>query len=532
MLVYFRLRGPVSGYYRPRVFEGFRSTLAETGESGCRLVKLWRVARWGLLALALFGGTVPARAGGGGYGLAAIQPLVLTGNPTLDLAQRYALAVLGADFTGDTHVAAAGYYSNPWIRDSFAWGMAPSRAGSSLAAYSGQELQYWLVRQQPFGGWLTAPKSGYFDETPILISAALDAYRVSGNLAALRAALPRLERGWRWLKDGFVRPSEGSSVLIYANVPPHTAADWADQVARRGYATQLEALWYAATRSLAVSESVLHHPSQARYYAGFATRIRTDINRLLWTNEAPFARNAPAVPGFGHYRSWVGPRDYFELDSNFLCIVYGIASPAQAASIDDFVEGHASYLLGLGTGQGVPARVLYGDYDPEDYAGKHERLGPGRYQSAYWPTVGALAALGYAHSGRVGEARAILLKLAQTFVQGGDIHEWYGGNGQGNGAPAFGWGARMFLVALYAAYLGVGWYDGAPGARATPGIALEDPAGPGEAALSYHGRVIRVRVAGQGEKVRVAIGARIRRTALLPGPLLCQDCTVTVKWGG
>ncbi|MGH2410156.1 MAG: hypothetical protein ACRDGS_07270, partial [Chloroflexota bacterium] len=84
-------------------------------------VRWWRAARWCVLALALFAGSVPARAGGGaGYGLSAIQPLVLTGNPTLDLAQRYALAVLATDFTGETHVAAAGYYTNPWIRDSFA----------------------------------------------------------------------------------------------------------------------------------------------------------------------------------------------------------------------------------------------------------------------------------------------------------------------------------------------------------------------------------------------------------------------------
>ena len=492
-----------------------------------------RAAWWWLPALVLFAGAVPARAGGGtGYGLAAIQPLVFTGNPTLDLAQRYALAVLATDFTGETHVAAAGYYTNPWIRDSFAWGMIPSRAGNSLSAYSGEELTYWLGRQQPFGGWLTAPKSGYFDETPVLISAALDAYRVSGDLAALRAALPRLERGWRWLKTGFVHPSHGSSVLIYANVPPHTAADWADQVARSGYATELEALWYAATRSLSVSESILHHPGQARYYAGFAARIKADINRLLWTNQAPFTRNAPAVPGFGHYRSWVGPRDYFELDSNFLCIVYGIASPAQASSIDAFVMAHSSYLLGLGSGDGIPARVLYGDYDPRDYAGKHSRLGPGRYQSAYWPTVGALVALGYARSGRVGEARAILLTLARTFVQGRDIREWYGQDGQGNGAPAFGWAARMFLVALYAAYLGVEWYDAAPGIPSVPGITLEDPAGAGEAALSYHGRVLQVRVTGHGGTVRVAIGSHVHRTTLLPGPLLCQGCTVNVKWAG
>lgn len=492
---------------------------------------MWRLACWVAAVLALVMGAVPSRAGGfGGYGLAGIQVLVETGNPTLDLGQRYALAVLGADFTGTTHVASAPYYDNPWIRDSFAWGMIPSRTGDSLSAYSSTELAFWLGRQQSFGGWLTAPRSGYFDETPILISAALDAYRVSGNLAALRTALPRLERGWRWLDRGFIRPSQGSSVLIYANVPPHTAADWADQVARRGYATQLEALWYWATYSLASIERILHHPTSAAYYANFAARIKSDINRLLWITDAPFVEDAPAVAPFGHYRSWVGPRGYFELDSNFLCIVYGIADSAQATSIDNFVSAHASYLLGLGTGQGVPARVLYGNYDPRDYAGKHERLGPGRYQSAYWPTVGALVALGYARSGRVLEARAILLRLAEAFAAGNDIREWYSVDGVGMGAPAFGWAARMFLVALYAAYLGVGWYDQGSGRPAAPGLILEEPAGAGDADLSYHGREIRLRVGGQGAMVRVAIGPRVARTPIVPGPLLCAGCTVRVAW--
>ncbi|MGH2390893.1 MAG: hypothetical protein ACRDIE_22060 [Chloroflexota bacterium] len=494
-------------------------------------VKSLRVLAWCLAVLATLAASLPARAGGGGmYGLSGIQLLVETGNPTLDLGERYALAVLAADFTGTTHVAAANYYTNPWVRDSFAWGMVPSQAGSSLAAYSTTELQYWLARQQPFGGWITAPKSGYFDETPILISAALDAYRVTGNLAALRAALPKLERGWRWLDKGFVRPEKGSDVLIYANVPPHTAADWVDQVARTGYATQLEALWYWGTQSLSVIEGIAHHPRKAAFYGSFASRIKDDINRLLWTTSAPYALGAPAVPGFGHYRSWLGPRDYFELDSNFLCILYGIADPARAASIERFTSAHSSYLLGLNGGDGVPARVLYGDYAPQDYAGKHERLGPGRYQSAYWPTVGALVALGYARSGKTAKARAILLRLAQAFASGGDIREWYGVTGKGSGAPSFGWAARMYLTALYAAYLGVGWYDKTPGKPAAPGLALQDPAGDGTAALSYHGRVLQVSVSGHGPQVRIAIGGQTDRTAILPGPLLCAGCTVHVAW--
>ncbi|HVA88641.1 MAG TPA: hypothetical protein VNL71_02255, partial [Chloroflexota bacterium] len=306
---------------------------------------------------------------------------------------------------------------------------------------------------------------------------------------------------------------------------------WVDQVGRTGYATQLEALWYWGTHSLSVIEGIVHQPTQADYYGSFAVRIKNDINRLLWTTTAPYVLNAPQAPAFGHYRSWLGPRDYFELDSNFLCVLYGIADQSQAGRIEAFVSAHSSYLLGLNGGDGVPARVLYGDYAPEDYAGKHERVGLGRYQSAYWPTVGALVALGYARSGQVGEARAILLRLAEAFTSGGDIREWYGLNGQGSGAPSFGWAARMYLDALYAAYLGVGWYDDQPGTRATPGLALQDPAGSGDATLSYHGRVLQVSVSGQGAAVQTAIGSLTDHTSILPGPQLCAGCTVQVAWG-
>lgn len=492
----------------------------------------------GLLAAALVFALVARNAGtagaggGGNYSLAGINLLVQSGDPTIDQAERYALAVLGQDFDGTTHVAAAGYYTNPWIRDSYAWGMIPARGGSSLGSYATGELAYWLGREQPFGGWLTAPKSGYYDETAILIAAVLDAYRVDGDLGLVARALPKLEHGWRWLEHSYVRPHMGSTALIYANVPPHVAADWADQIGRSGYATQLEALWYWATRCLGLMEGLTDHPRQAQFYLAFAARIRADINRLLWTVSAPTALHAQPVAAFGHYRSWLGPRDYFELDSNALCIIYGIADGARAAGIDQFVVEHAGYLLGLEGGSGVPARVVYGDYDPRDYAAKHGRLAPGRYQSAYWPTVGALVAVALARAGDRTTARAIIERLAAAFVSGGDIREWYGADGAGQGAPAFGWAARMFIIALYAAYLGVSGYDSAPGMAIAAGIQFRAPLGSGDAAVLYHGRQLTVSVSGAGHSVRVLIGGALQRAAVIPGDLLCAHCAVRAEWSG
>jgi hypothetical protein len=280
-------------------------------------------------------------------------------------------------------------------------------------------------------------------------------------------------------------------------------------------------------------ESLTDHPGRAQYYLNFASRIRTDINRILWTVSAPYARDAPAVAPFGHYRSWLGPRDYFELDSNALCILYGIADPSQAAAIARFLTAHAPYLLGLYGGQGVPARVVYGDYDPRDYAAKHGRIGPGRYQSASWPSVGALVAIALARAGDLSVARAVVERLSAIFDAGGDIHEWYDAAGNGNGAPDFGWAARMFIVALYAAYLGVSGYDSLPTSRAAPaGIQFHAPLGQGSTQMLYHGRQLAVSVAGAGHNVRVFVDRRQQRRPLVPGDLLCAGCAVRAVWSG
>jgi hypothetical protein len=484
-----------------------------------------------LLLIPLLSQAMPARAGGGVINnLQSIRPLAMTGSPLLDQAQRVALAVLASDYTGDVHVASRQYYDRPWLRDSFAWGAVPSLAGGSLAAYAGTELTYWLWRQQSFGGWLTAPQSGYFDETAIMIRAVLDEYEVSGDKAAALGALGRLERGWHWLAHSYIRQARGSGYLLYANVPPHVAADWVDQVARHGYTTQLEALWYGATQALAVLEALGGDQIKAHYYSAFANGIKLDINRMLWINEAPVAVNAPAVPAFGHYRSWQGGRDYFELDSNYLCIVYGIATPVQAGSINHFVVKHAGYLLALSTPDGVPAKVVYGDYAAADYAAHHARIGAGLYQNAYWPSVGALVAIGMTLIGDLADARQIMIRLAAALVRDQDIREWYVEDGTGLGATAFAWAARMFLLALYESYLGI--EPGLPDATGDAGwvLRLVRPAGAGTATLNYDGHAVLLTVQGSGDQASIQTPAVQLHTADIPVSLLCSGCAIHATW--
>ncbi|HWE62999.1 MAG TPA: hypothetical protein VHB98_14900, partial [Chloroflexota bacterium] len=319
---------------------------------------------------------------------------VQTDDPRLNRAEQVALRVLERNASGGLHLAAP-FYNSTWIRDSYAWGMIPwtGSAAGALDTYSGTELWHWLSNQRPDGFWITNSYSGWYDETPIMIAAIADSYRLSGNRRSLRAQLPRAQQAWSALAQREVRLAAGSRYLLFAQIPPHTAADWADQVARSGYATGLEALWYHATRSMATMEAAVGDARRAARFAAFARGIKADINRLLWRVSVPHARNAPPAGPTGHYTGWLGARDYFELDSNYLCILYGIASHARAADILRFTAAHAAYLLGLGAPRGIPARTVYGDYEPADYARIHYNLADGRYQNGYWPGVGALVAV-------------------------------------------------------------------------------------------------------------------------------------------
>jgi hypothetical protein len=88
-------------------------------------------------------------------------------------------------------------------------------------------------------------------------------------------------------------------------------------------------------------------------------------------------------------------------------------------------------------------------------ASRRGKIGKGQYQSAYWPSLGGLVAVALARTGRRDMARSLVIRMGGAIVDGGDIREWYGIDGIGQGARYFQWGARMYLVALCAAYAGV-----------------------------------------------------------------------------
>lgn len=417
----------------------------------------------------------------------------------------------------------------PWIRDSYAWGMVPDDAGT-LATYAGSELHYWLAHQQPFGGWVSFKYSGWYDETAIMISAVLDAYRLTGDKAMVRHALPALRQAWRWLRRAYTDPRRGSSCLLWASVGaggPHWATDWADQVARRGYSPQLEGLWYRATHAMAALEWLAGSTAVASAYDHTASCIAHDANGLLWTVDAPAHEHAPPLAAFGHYRAWPAGSNYFEIDGNALLLAAGVAGPHKRASVLDAIAAHASYLLGA-DGAG-PARVLYGDYAPVDYGPIHNWMGAGRFQSAYWPSVGGLLAVAAARADDTALGLTVLRGLAQRNSDAASaFYEWYGENGSPGGASLYEWGARMYLLSLYRAYLGV---DDASGMTDPADLVLRAAPGPARGTLVRLGMHITIISHGAGYFRYALLGHRVLRSSHIPARLLYNGAVLEVYRG-
>lgn len=465
------------------------------------------------------------------------QDIFHAAEPLLNVAKDEALGVIAFNVMRRdgymTHSAGPGYDA-PWIRDSYAWGMIPSDVYPQLAVYTASELRYWMDHQAASGQWVSNAQSGYYDETAILICAALDTYRVTGTKALLAEQLPRLRKGWVWLRSNTT--GRESSYLLWtpvqapaiANKQLPVSVDWADQVARRNYTGQLNLLWYRATQSMAVIESVLGNTSEATRANEYAKRIKTDFNRLFWTTSSIQTRNAPSVVPFGHYRSWYpDARDYFELDTNFQAIVYGVADAAQTASILSFVQAHQEYLLGAEDGAPPPAKTVYGDYAPDDYAIVRHKIGDGVYHNAYWMSIGGLAARAYQRDGQATLTRRVLLGLAGAFKVGQPVAsaaEWYYATGQVGGVASYQWSARVFLDALYKAYLGAD--DDWSNAKAE-NLRVSPLFGEVTGRIKHLGKQITIRTHGAGAYQYAIVNDRTRvESYVIPETLLGDGATI------
>ncbi len=400
--------------------------------------------------------------------------LIETGDKFIDSSIPAALNVLRQNYNGQFFTAGPGHPS-PWLRDNLDFGLVPSLGEDVLKAYI-KSIDYWVRLQesgQPVirtsslmgddkrydtlepGQICTNVASGYYDESLIFIPAVLEAYQISGDKKLLDY-VKNCREAWFF----GLRSIPKGEYLIYANPP--IASDWADQINRRGYAINIEALWYQATKSLAQLEELSGSPEKAKFYKDFSDKIKQEINQKLFKKSIPNQRNAPhkISQPFGHYIGWKtkeGEADYFELDGNLRCILFGIADQNKTASIMEFIntEPNFAYLMGSKNTLPPAAKVVYGDYDPKDYAALQGQSGDGKYHNQYWVNVGAIAAEVYAKLGDTDRARYVLRNMATAFNSNIGVSEWYHNDGKADGSQWYQWPARAYLVSLFRGWAGI-----------------------------------------------------------------------------
>ncbi len=471
------------------------------------------------------------------------EPIALpfrAGDPLLDEGAAAALAVIERNLVAGS-VRAGQRYPRPWLRDAYDGGIVPCLSHPALRAYVAG-LDSWVARQgrEPVYVWkpghphhvpgserlepgqvCTNRSSGDVDETLLFVNALAEAAAVAGGERA-RGFLPAAEAAWGWAR----RQCPEGRRLLYAT--PLVAADWADQIRRRGFCTNVEALWYEATRGLATLQALAGRPDQAARSAALAEEIRAELNEVLFRTSVPSSRNAaPIAAPFGHYvawREWGRTADTFETDSNLRCVAAGIADPSRAASVVAFVRERADHLLGRGDGRPPPAKVVHGDYEPADYASIRDRTGDGLYHSQWWGWVGALAAAALARASERELAVRAIRGLAAALVDGAragtGIREWYDAEGRGRDSEWFQWSARAYLLALWKTWLG---------ATAEPGgLRLRPLAGGIEADVTCLGRTVRVRTVGEGPRAEIRVGRRSLTGDLVSAEALRPRATISV----
>lgn len=432
--------------------------------------------------------------------------LIQTGDKIINDAIPLALSVLRKNYNGQYFIAGSGH-PDTWLRDNLDFGLVPNLNDSVLAAYI-NSIGFWAsVQERGFpiipgssamngdakydslepGQISTSVASGYYDESLIFISAVLEAYQISGD-EKLLSYLKNCRDAWSFAKR-YVLPKE---YLIYAK--PYIASDWADQIKREGYALNIETLWYKATKDLAQLEHLAGNANKAEFYKNYAEGIKREINSKLYRVSIPRQIKAPyeITNPFGHYIAWTVKKedksnyeaDYFELDGNLRAILFGIADNDQTQQIMDFVNDPKNFEYLMGKPKSLPpaTKVLFGNYDPADYAFLHSQIGDGLYHNQYWINVGAIAAEVYSKLGNVEKAKYILQNMSTAFNSEIGVSEWYRDDGTPAGSQWYQWPARAFLVSLFRGWAGIN-HDGLD-------LVIYPPAGNTSVYLTHMGKKV------------------------------------------
>lgn len=289
------------------------------------------------------------------------------------------------------------------------------------------------------------------------------AYAVSGDLTALTAAWPGLERALLWLR---YQDSNECGLLEV-----HEAMDWADLFANRYNVLFDNVLYYAAWRCMGLMAQELGAGQPAEWYFAQAEDVRLKVNRLLWVGpEEPsdlawiaaerkewlyVRRRVEAElverPFYLPYMAFRDYADRFDTLGNLLAVLFGVADRSKADKILDYIQA-------CGLDEPRPVAALYpplrpGDKDWRDYYRVRNLNQPHHYHNGgAWPFIGGFYVAALVRAGRHHEAAHQLGRLAEMNRQGRngewEFNEWFHGrSGRPMGYAGQSWSTAMYIYA-------------------------------------------------------------------------------------
>ena len=389
-----------------------------------------------------------------------------------DLALEKAHAILGSECSPLGLMASPEGYPHVWARDSVITSLGALLSPGheiclkqSLLTLGGQQSDLGAIPNNVSvaTGRLDHTNAGSVDSNLWFILGHTFEHRKYGDVEFLRAAWPKLEKAFLWLR---YQDSNGCGLLEV-----HEAADWADLLANRFNILYDNVLWYAVLRAMAEMARALGKESGR--YDEMADDVRHKIRIVLWVSPEVESEWGPTCPGhteWKHTLSQVDPvlvkrpfflpyvafrdfGDYCDVFGNLLAILFDVANPAQEKRILD-------YLRQVGIAEPYPVRVLHpvihpGNKDWREYYRNNNLNLPEQYHNGgIWPFVGGFYVAALAKAGRMEQARIELEKLAEVNRQGADgeweFNEWcHGRSGRPMGYPHQAWSAGMYAFAYH-----------------------------------------------------------------------------------
>jgi len=389
-----------------------------------------------------------------------------------DLALEKAHAILGSECSPLGLMASPEGYPHVWARDSVITSLGALLSPGheiclkqSLLTLGGQQSDLGAIPNNVSvaTGRLDHTNAGSVDSNLWFILGHTFEHRKYGDVEFLRAAWPKLEKAFLWLR---YQDSNGCGLLEV-----HEAADWADLLANRFNILYDNVLWYAVLRAMA--EMVRALGKESGRYDEMADDVRHKIRIVLWVGPEVESEWGPTCPGhteWKHTLSQVDPvlvkrpfflpyvafrdsGDYCDVFGNLLAILFDVANPAQEKRILD-------YLHQVGIAEPYPVRVLHpvihpGNKDWREYYRNNNLNLPEQYHNGgIWPFVGGFYVAALVKAGRMEQARIELEKLAEVNRQGADgeweFSEWcHGRSGRPMGYPHQAWSAGMYAFAYH-----------------------------------------------------------------------------------